>query len=45
VQDFEDGHDLTLVLHYESTFGRRRPHVIEALSEEIERQKDSIVAA
>jgi hypothetical protein len=27
----EDGHDLATVLHYERTFGQKRPEVIEAL--------------
>jgi hypothetical protein len=45
VKLIEDGHDLPLVLHYERTFGKRRPQIIEALEEEIEKQKESIVAA
>jgi len=41
----EDGHDLELVLHYERTFGPRRPRIIEALEYEIEKQKESVVSA
>jgi hypothetical protein len=45
VKLIEDGHDLPLVLHYERTFGAKRPHIIEALEETIELQKESVVSA
>lgn len=45
VKLIEDGHDLPLVLHYERTFGRRRPEIIEALERTIELQKESVVSA
>lgn len=32
----EDGHDLATVLHYERTFGPKRPEVIEALERGVE---------
>jgi hypothetical protein len=41
----EDGHDLPLVLHYERTFGPNRPHIVAALEQTIELQKENIVAA
>jgi hypothetical protein len=45
VKLIEDGHDLPLVLHYERTFGPRRPKIIKALEETIELQKESVVSA
>ena len=45
VKLIEDGHDLPLVLHYERTFGKRRPKIIAALEETIELQKESVVHA
>lgn len=41
----EDGHDLPLVLHYERTFGPKRPVIIQALEMTIEHQKESMVSA
>ena len=45
VKLIEDGHDLPLVLHYERTFGPKRPKIIEALEATIEAQKESVVSA
>ena len=45
VRLIEDGHDLPLVLHYERTFGPKRPKIIAALEETIELQKESVVSA
>jgi len=45
VRLIEDGHDLPLVLHYERTFGPKRPEIIEALETTIELQKESVVSA
>jgi hypothetical protein len=45
VRLIEDGHDLPLVLHYERTFGPKRPEIIAALEETIELQKESVVSA
>lgn len=41
----EDGHDLEMVLHYEATFGRKRPDVIAALEQGIEAIKELTVSA
>jgi hypothetical protein len=41
----EDGHDLDLVLHYERTFGRKRPVIIDALEQTIEFRKEQTVSA
>ena len=41
----EDGYDLPLVLHYERTFGPKRPHIIKALETTIELQKELTVSA
>src|SRR5262245_39013899 len=45
VKLIEDGHDLALVLHYERTFGPKRPQIIEALEQSVEQQKELIVSA
>lgn len=45
VKLIEDGHDLALVLHYERTFGPKRPEIIEALEQSIELQKEDVVPA
>lgn len=45
VKLIEDGHDLELVLHYERTFGRRRPVIIDALERSIEAMKEMTVSA
>ena len=45
VKLIEDGYDLALVLHYERTFGLKRPQIIEALEKSIEAQKEMTVSA
>jgi hypothetical protein len=45
VRLIEDGHDLPLVLHYERTFGPKRPEIIEALEQTIEAQQENVVSA
>jgi hypothetical protein len=41
----EDGHDLEVVLAYESIFGQKRPEIIEALQMGIEVGKEEIITA
>lgn len=45
VKLIEDGFDLPLVLHYERTFGRKRPIIMDALERAIEAQKEMTVSA
>ena len=45
VKLIEDGHDLPLVLHYERTFGQKRPVIIAVLEQTIEAQKEMVVSA
>jgi hypothetical protein len=41
----EDGHDLPLILHYERTFGKKRPEIIDALERTIEFREEHTVSA
>jgi hypothetical protein len=45
VKLIEDGHDLEVVLNYESRFGLKRPEIIEALEEGVRIGKEQTVIA